>query len=274
MFRSIIAIGFWVLAAVPGQAQMSENVDRLAHALGLPEIIQVMRDEGLGYGSDLAENMFPGRNDSAWGQVVIGIYDLDRMAEIALAGFADSIDEADIPMLTAFFESPLGVEIVKLEISARIALMDDAVDAANKANVVQLMANESPRLALLQRFIEVNNLLESNVVGALNSNYAFYTGLVEGGAYEEPISEDQILSDVWEQEADIRQDTSEWLFGFLSMAYSPLSDADMAAYIELSETDAGQALNTALFAGFDEMFVEISHALGLAAARIMASEEL
>ena len=58
------------------------------------------------------------------------------------------------------------------------------------------------------------------------------------------------------------------------MAYRPLSDDEIAAYTALSETPEGQALNTALFATYDAMFVTISRDLGLAAAQFMAGEDI
>ncbi|MEE9427278.1 MAG: DUF2059 domain-containing protein [Paracoccaceae bacterium] len=274
MSKFSVAVFFWVILVLPLRAEVAPNVLRLAEALGLPEIIEVMREEGINYGDDLAEGMFEGRSYGGWQQSVENIYDVDRMGDVALTGFGAELNKASITEITDFFESDLGVEIIALEISARRALMDDAVDEANKERVAAMIAGQHPRIELLQQFIDVNDLLETNVVGALNSNFSFYTGLVDGGAYSEPITEDKILSDVWEQEVEIRADTNEWLFGFLSLAYTPLSDADLVAYIEFSESQAGQMLNTALFAGFDTMFAGISHSLGLAAAKIMASEDL
>jgi hypothetical protein len=264
----------WVAAALPLRAEISAEMQRLSIAMGLPDIINVMHDEGVEYGGDLAESMFPGRGGETWQQTVAEIYDVARMADVALSGFGEALDVDNISDLTDFFESPLGVEIIALEISAREALMDDALDEANKANTASMIANRNPRIDMIQEFIVVNDLLETNIVGALNSNVAFFSGLVDGGAYDTPITEEKILSDVMAQEPEIRIDTGEWLFGFLTMAYSPLSDEDLAAYIAFSETEAGQALNTALFVGFDELFELISHDLGMAAAAMMGGQEL
>ena len=83
-----------------------------------------------------------------------------------------------------------------------------------------------------------------------------------------------ILADVWSGEEETRADTESWLFGFLLMAYRPLSDVEMADYNAFSRTGAGQALNAALFEGFEVMYRDISHALGLAAAQAMSFSEL
>ena len=132
----------------------------------------------------------------------------------------------------------------------------------------------APRLALVGRFIDVNGLVDFNVSGALNANYEFYFGLVDGGAFPFEMTEEQVLADVWSQEDEIRAETEDWLYSYLAMAYEPVSDADLTAYIDMSETAAGKALNQALFAAFDVLYRQISRDLGLAAAQMVAGEDI
>jgi hypothetical protein len=120
--------------------------------------------------------------------------------------------------------------------------------------------------------VEANDLVEANVAGALNASFHFYRGLVEGGAFS--MSESDILNEVWGQEEDTRQDTREWLYGFLLLAYRKMADPALETYIDLSASEQGRRLNIALFAGFNRMYDEISYALGLAAAREMQGQDL
>jgi len=53
-----------------------------------------------------------------------------------------------------------------------------------------------------------------------------------------------------------------------------LTDADLQAYIAFSKTGPGQALNAALFAGYDAVFGHVSRALGLSMAQIMRAQTL
>jgi hypothetical protein len=122
--------------------------------------------------------------------------------------------------------------------------------------------SEDPRIDLLTDFIETNDLVERNVSGALNSNFAFYRGLSDGGAFEVEIPEELMLAEVWGQEPELRRDTIEWLYSFQLSAYSGLEDADIEAYTAFSATDAGAALNAALFAAFDTVFNQLSYELG------------
>ncbi|MDB2369295.1 hypothetical protein N9V68_01765, partial [Octadecabacter sp.] len=182
--------------------------------------------------------------------------------------------EVDLAPIIDFFGSDQGQMIVGLEVSARHAMLDESVEDASKAAVVAAAAEDNTRLELVREFVEINNLIETNVAGALNSNLAFYTGLLDGGAFDGALSEDQILTDVWSQEADIRETTSEWIYSFLFMAYEPLDEGDFQAYVAFSETEAGAHVNRAMFESFDRLFEGISRSLGRAAANEMTSQDL
>ena len=58
------------------------------------------------------------------------------------------------------------------------------------------------------------------------------------------------------------------------MAYDPLAPDDLEAYAAFYRTEAGQALNQAMFSAFNQMFEEISYLLGQAVAQHMLSEQL
>lgn len=258
-----------VLLCWPAMADPAED---LLDALGIPQVISVMRDEGIEYGHDLAEDLIPGGATESWDEVVREIYDAERMEATVRKGFVDALGDTDIEPLLAFFNSEQGQRIVELEISARSALVDEDVEDQARAAYRSVEGTDDDRLQLLEAFVEVNDLVEANVVGALNSSYRFYLGLADGDAFD--MSEDEILSDVWAQEDDTRADTQEWLYGYLLLAYGPLEDPAIRDYIALSKTEAGAAMNRALFAGFDVMYGDVSYALGLAAATQMQGQDL
>lgn len=273
MFLRATAFATAVAFALPVYAQEGD-ADALFDALAMPQIIEIMREEGINYGQTIGQDLFSGAPSSEWAATVEMIYEYDRMEGTIRADFVEALDGVDVAPMLAFFTSEQGQQIIGLEVSARRALLDDAVEEASKEAAARAASEDTERYQLVQTFIETNDLVESNVVGALNSNYAFYLGLMQGGAFGGVLTEEQVLTDVWSQEEDIRQNSEEWLYSFLLMAYQPLEDADIEAYIAFSETESGEALNRALFAGFDPMFEGISSALGLAAATQMTSQEL
>ena len=251
------------------------DVAQLYAALRLPEILDVMRQEGVIYGAKIGEGLFQnGVIDPDFTADVAAIYDRDQMRAQSEATFVQGLAGTDVSAMLAFFTTEPGRSFSTLELSARTAQLDEEISAAAKETAALAMAENSTRYQLIKRFAEANDLIETNVVGALNSNYAFYQGLSQGGALQPGLTDDEVLANVWDQEAEIRRTTTEWVMSFLLMAYQPLSDADLEAYIAFSQTPDGKALNQAVFSAFDQMFIDISRKLGLASSRYMLSDTL
>jgi len=249
-------------------------VDALFAALALPDLIDIMREEGLEYGAQINTDLFPAQGGAEWHATIAAIYDSERMQTEVRAALAEALSRQDIAPMLAFFQTEPGLSFVALEVSARRALLDEAVEEASKEIAAIEIADETPRYQIMTRFIEANDLIETNVVGAMNSNFAFYRGLMRGDALPGELTETEILADVWAQEPEIRANTTEWVYSFLLMAYQPLTDADLEAYIAFSTTAPGQALNRAIFAAFDGMFEDVSERLGFAASRYMVGQAL
>lgn len=276
LLAPLLGAMIWMLAAAatPALGDGARGPADLARAMRLNEVIAVMRDEGLAYGDDLRAELFPEADADEWSAYVARVYDPARMSAALEAELSRTLDAEAIDPLIAFYQTDLGQKIIDLELSARRAMMDEAVEQMSvEAWQDMLVEDDNPLLSKVEEFVELNDLIEANVVGAMNANFAFYMGLAEGGAFGEIITPEEIIADVWSQEVDIRIDTREWVFSYLTMAYGPLSEADMDSYIALSATPEGRALNVALFAAFDQMFDAVSRALGQGAAQFMVADE-
>ena len=274
MLRILTALIFYVVTSITVSAQSTVPADVLFRALGFPEIIKIMRQEGVEYGASMEQDLFLREGGPRWQAIVSDIYDVDWMSEIVRNRLAGDLATADLAPMIDFFTSDLGQRIVRLEISARAAFLEDGVEAAANETYLALQTDAKARVRLLDAFVDASDLVESNVVGAMNSNYAFYTGLADGGGFDGALTQDQILTDVWSEEDAIRTDTRLWVYSYLALAYQPLSDDDLRAYTAYFETSGGRALNQAIFNSFDEMFVAISTRLGRGAAQFLAGEDL
>jgi hypothetical protein len=274
-----LLVALVALAHVPAGAQerdvaAPEGLAELHSLLGLPETLEIMALEGLDYARDLDRELLGGEGGAGWMARAAEIYDVARMDRMMRRTLARELAGADLAPMLEFFGSERGRRIIELEVAARRAFLEPDVEQAAREAARAMRAERPPRLELLERFIAVNDLVNANVAGALNANYAFYAALVEAGGLPEQPGEREILADVWAQEGAIREDTAEWLLAYLAMAYGSLDDADLEAYIAFSETPAGRRLNRAIFAAFDELFVDISRRLGTAAALFLSGEEL
>jgi hypothetical protein len=250
------------------------DADTLFDAVGLPEIVAVMREEGIEYGETIARDMFPSGMTPRWAERVSRIYDADTMVAEMRAAFVAALDGEDVAPMLDFYRSDLGQRIVTLEIGAREAMLDPTLDAASKTFAAEEAQADSPRYRLITEFITANDLIEANVVGGLNSNYAFVDALVSGGATLPGVTADDLLADVWAQEDEIRASTTEWVYAFLLLAYAPLTDAELTELTAFSQTPEGQTLTAALFTAFDQMFMRVSRDLGAAASGFIISQDL
>ena len=275
-----------VLTAFPAFAQTTpeptaateevpQDVRAIYDALLLPQVIEVIGTEGAAHGEDLAQTIFGGRPvPQDWTDVVTSIYDPAHMEEEVLASLAEDLGNENTAAVLAFLQAEPGRSLTALELDAREAMMDEEVEQEAKEEAAVAVFQNAPRLELLRRYAEANDIIEMNVAGTMNNNVAYLTGLLDGGALAGDMTESDILADVSTQEPQIRAQTEEWAYSFLLKAYEPASDPDIEALIAFSETEPGQALNRAVFEAFDERFTEISRALGLAAARYMTTDEI
>jgi hypothetical protein len=272
---AVLAFGLSLASAVPA-ARGSEGVDRLVEALALPAMVDILREEGLAYGSDLEASMFPGEGGDAWAETVSGIYASDLNLDLVRDRLEEDLatDPAAVADMVGFFDSETGQKAIALELSARRALLDQAVEEAAQVGLDEARASGDPRLVMVEEFVAVNDLIESNVTGGLNASLAFYMGLREGGGLETDLPERDLLAQVWSQEADIREETETWMTSFLFMAYAPLTDEELQDYTDFSRTGAAARLNSALFAAFDGVFTDVSFRLGKAVAPYVSGESL
>ncbi|WP_426033161.1 hypothetical protein [Cypionkella sp. TWP1-2-1b2] len=271
-----LALPATVLPSYAQTQAIQPDISSLTQTLKIDALIAVMRTEGLANGKDMEADLFPGQDGAAWDVVVSRVYDTARLHQIFDAALTKALenDPATQKAMRAFFGTPLGQHILALEIDARKTLLDDkATEAAAKLWGRALNA-KTHRAKQINRFAEINDLVESNVMGAMNGNLAFYRGMNAAGAFPEPMPEDDMLAEVWAQEADVRRDTTEWLYPFLMLAYQPLSDKELGTYIAFSETPAGKKANRAMFVAFDAMFVQVSKELGQSAGRLMAGQDI
>lgn len=272
---SIGVLVLWAQSAVAQSAPVPEQVDALLDAIRLRDTVEVMTEESLSYGQEIGDDIMAGGGQSpVWVAQLQDIYDVDRQYAVMRRVMARELGDRDLTPILEFYGDGVGAEAIALEIEARRALLDQAAEDAAIARLEELRDDNDPRLDLVEQFVEANDLVELNVSGGLNAEFAFLSGFYTGSGAVAVIPESDILSEVWGREQEVRDSTSEWLAYYLLMAYHPLSDAELQAYIDYSETEAGRALNLALFAAFDVLFTQTSRELGFATGQMVVGEDI
>lgn len=277
LLAALLSCAMPVLAETPAQPPVAEaTVGALDEAMQMDALFAVLRDEGLQHGRDLATDTFPNGAGAGWEAELQRIYAPGPMRARFDAAMERALgqDHEALATITGFFASDLGQRVVAGEIEARRAFLDTAAEEAARVAADDAATAKDPKVALIRRMIEACDLLEMNVAGSLTGNLAFVQGMADSGAYGAPVPPDQLLSDTWGQEEQTRSDLQTWLYSYLGLAYSNLSEADLTRYVEFWESPAGQKLNAALFQAFDEVFRPLSRDLGRAAGRQMQGRDI
>lgn len=262
-----LAVAQTVAPAPVDQAQ----VDRIWTVLDLDGSLDILRQEGQSMAADVARDYLPGRRGAGWDRAMQDIYDADRMGATMRRAFASDLTGADTGAVLAFFDTDLGHRIIGLEMSARRAFLDPDTEAAAYDLIASGTVSET-RADLIEIFMDVNDLVAFNMSGALNTNVSFLTGLATSDLFR--MSESDIIDQVYNNAEETRSETEDWLRAYLTLAYQPLSDDELKAYIRFSETQSGQRLNRALFAGFGAMYDAQYRALGQAVSDQLSAQDL
>ena len=268
--RAFVTAAFVWLLAIPAFADARITV--LVDVLKLSEAAQILKEEGLDYGSSLDDEMLGGQGGAGYQLQLQAIYDAPRMVETVRRALEDELQGEMLEQAITFYGSELGQKIVSLENSARRAIGDDDIEQAARGRYAELSGGDDPRLAQLTALVEAGDLVTNNVSSAMNSNYQFMRGLAEGGVLE--MSDAEILRDVAQDMDEISEDTTGWMYGYFLMAYHPLTDDELDLYIAFARTPAGAALNRALFVGFGKAYEDISFGLGRAIALNTGAQDL
>lgn len=255
-----------------GGARAAPDVAALSRVLRIEALAQALHEEGLEHGRGLDADMLEGRGGAHWAAQVARTYAVERIAAAIDQALAEGLEPDEMAACAVFFGSPLGQEILSLELAARVAMRDPAAEAAARATYEDLRGGADARLAAVARFVAVNDLVERNVAGTMSASFQFFRGLAQGDMLG--LDEGSILSEVWGEEAATRDETERWLYSYLLMAYRPLAPEELESYIVFSESPAGQALNAALFEGFDRLYQQISYEMGLRLAEAMKASDL
>jgi hypothetical protein len=103
---------------------------------------------------------------------------------------------------------------------------------------------------------------------------AFARAMAAAGNFGGARDEEALLADVWAREPDIRAAVVDYIYPLMALAYSPLSNDELTAYVNFFESDAGQRYNTVLIRAFEPVMIDLSQQLGAEAGRLMSGQVL
>ena len=275
--RLAFAVALMAVLMLPVRASQAQSIPQLYL---FDDLFAVMSAEGIASSASQEAVPLDPADLPDWRARVERIYDPVKMQaefvaalEPALAARPDVATDA-----AEFARSELGARVLRLEITAREALLEDAVDTLSRDALAEARAAEpgsalAARLDLVRARIAANNLVDLNVSLGLNSTYAYYSGMMAAAAMP-GLTEQDILPLVWSQEEAIRADVTDWIESYFLMAYHPLTDEELQDYVDYAASPLGDAFNRMMFGAFDEVFVSMSRRVGTSLAEMMRAQPL
>lgn len=277
LISRIICAALVVICLLP---QRSASANEISQAYLLPELFEIMAAEGRAASTAEIESYLAGAAPQEWDDALGSIYDPIRLersfSEVLAQELADMPDVVEDAL--RFARSDLGARVLRLEVSARAAMLEDEIDfMARKALYDARSANSDTQrarqLAQVRDRIAANDLVELNVMLGLNTSYAHYLGMWREGVLADLGAED-LLEMVWAQEDRLRADLDDWIESFFLFAYQPLSEAELQALTDYSGTPKADAFNRAMFIAYDMVFTKVSDQVGRLMGKVMQTHEL
>lgn len=281
LLPALAALACLGLPALPLQAGETEEgsvqpAAGLAQALRLEELFAAVAEEGAKGGQDIDASLLGGAGGPGWTDAVAQIYDPAVLRPAFEAALAEALasrpggEEAAV----AFFGSDLGQRILGFEIAARRALLDDPQREAAEVAAERMGEARDPRLRQIRRLAEATEMIELGTTATLSSYMAFQEGMGETAPPGMAPRPEDLPGQVYALEPQIRADTATWVISYMTLAYSPLTEAELDAYIAFFESEAGQDVNAALATAFEAMLTPVSRALGRAAGLSLAGRDI
>lgn len=263
---ALVSWTFWLTAALADQ----QRVAGLFDALNMADIISIMHDEGKRDAADTIEIYTGQMVDDGLNARIDAIFDTAEMQIVLINKTSEKMSDAHIAEATEFLNSDVGARANTLETTARRAISDDAIEeyALSQFND----ASDLGRYTQFRDIIVALDLIDQNTYGAMGAQYVFMMEL--GKTNQMALTDADINELLRAGEAELRDGIRAWLYGFFNMAYAPLSDEDLATYIQFQQSEAGKALNSALFAGFNELSVRHAQKMGIMIAELMQVQDL
>ena len=133
---------------IPVQTIQAEEPKQVLRALGLSDVIAVMRQEGLAQGADMSGALLLSGAASDWQRSLEMIYNLDQMENTVTRRFFIELGDVDMAPVLAFLTNPTGQRLVAFELSAREAMMEGDIEQAARAAFRTLDEKSDARLTV------------------------------------------------------------------------------------------------------------------------------
>ena len=250
-------------------AQPSEQLYQLLH---LDELVDIVSEEGLADANATADAYLQGVTRGGFGASIAKIYDKNSLTSRVKAMFAKALPARSADRIIALSHTHLGREVRQREESSRRAITDPSIEDYVIELVLEAEARGKRRPQLLRSAIKEMDWVKQNLAGAFEARFAFLEAVSQVEGLQ--LDQGQIFTLMQSDQEALSKEIEEWLLGYMHMAYSPLSDDELTAYLAFQTSPEGMDLNAALFDTFNKLTTENAQKLGQFTASALSAQDL
>lgn len=188
----------------------------------------------------------------------------DRLREAARRAIAEGLDPAHVPAIEAWYASPVGQGLTRVEEAA--AKGTDDPQAAVRQGVELLRSMPGDRRALLTEMAEVTQAAESMVELVVGISVAMAQGMASVAPPGTPVPAPADLRRMLEaQRPQMLQHYAMAMLASSALTYASVGEGELAAYVDFLRSEAGRHFNAlvirALVAAMSEASTEMGRRL-------------
>lgn len=269
MFRVLILL---LVFPFPLAAQESQTV-RLLELMRFDALAKVIYQEGMTNNATLLEDFGLPSGGSAWRATLEDTFDQSEIQNTMEIGFLDTFNFRSIDEVLPVLMTDDWITVFDLQNAASIAILDPAIESASLDTYWQHVERESPRLTLIEKYVEDSDLITLNVAGAMNGMLSFNQGIASVSP-DIAYPEEEMLAFVFEEKDTLELEISEWLMAFFLLTYEPVGTSVLEDQIEFWESRAGKDLSNAMMNAYDVVHSQIAVKLGKAFAETVSASTL
>lgn len=206
----------------------------------------------------------------AWDTAAEGRFDPEAMMDEIAADVAAALSPSQLATLEDFYADGLGARATALERAAEAPARDAVREAEDGAALERLATEEPARLQLIADAVEAMQIMPQGEALVLNMQIAFLRGMRVSGMIPLEMDDQTIVAMIQQRLPGIREELYATVLGGMAYAYQPLSDAELAAYLDFVTGPAGSALYLSVTRSTQGLFEREMWDLG--AAMVEAAE--
>ena len=205
-------------------------------------------------------------------QAFVTAYSPMHLRATALSVLTAQLTAADVAALQAWYNSPAGKAVTRLEEAASTGTAD--LQTRVQAGTKVLSASTAARRALLTQVAKVTRASEASVDIMINTAVGVQEGLAKVAPKGTKATVKELRATLEQQRPQMVKNFDSAMVALFAATYESLDDDALSRYVSFLKSPAGRAYTEVSLRAMDRAFVEAAQGLGRSIPAVKSSANL